>query len=501
MDILFSNHVFELIFNKQIDINTRYFVARDSVFIISRLRQMSESGLAIRFDKNKLDFLHEVCSAVLDGKNILTAASQLFMMDKYIPYKSVIKEIRKESYDNEKIEYLCDQVEQYKRLTYIGNNMSKVEKLVERFKDDDFKSPQELEEEYKSAIEGVYIEMLENMQSWSVNSNCLYLYKNRDKRELLRDRLKRFYARENLLPCEYYALDRSLGEGFEPTRLIMFAAKPGAGKSAMLLNLSLAFAKNLKKNKMDDKKFILYITLENSLDETIGRLGANILDIPYYNIRSVYNDNSMRDTANRFFDYLEDLPIFIQDFDSHSITPSDIINQLNSITGQYNQQPAAICIDYLDLINWHENIETRLQLGKIASALKNIAKKYKIPVITATQLNKAGYEKENNDLSDVTESGKKVDFSDVVIMMKKLPGTVQGEDSIKLTIAKNRCGPPGSFNLRYIGEKFRFCNPINNDPKAVENQIDINNLDSYNISRLDSHGIINDQEIGEDLEI
>ena len=100
--------------------------------------------------------------------------SQLFMMDKYLPYKNIIREIRDRFYTSDDIDNLVNNIESYRKFIFISNNMSKVENLLERFKENDFKSPEELETAYKNSIEGVYIEMLSNMESWNISSNYLY---------------------------------------------------------------------------------------------------------------------------------------------------------------------------------------------------------------------------------------------------------------------------------------------------------------------------------------
>lgn len=487
MNSAFFDKTFEVLFNKQMSPNTKFLCAKDVLFICRRVLKCDEKKLGIGFNKTQFDFICEISKAIISGKNELEVANGLFVFEKYRIFQLPINEVRNTFYEDIHIEDMVKMIESMKQYIYIDSNIDTFSELVHMWKEGEFVSPENAVHRFHDDVQKIYTNSLKIQQSLQVSSNHLALFDLKNKKDMFIHQLTNFCTKENLLPSGFSGIDRHLEGGFEKNRLYMFAGTPGCGKSAIMLGCAKGFCEHLIKNKKQDDHFILYLTLENTWEETIIRMASNVLAQPYYNIKRIFNNVSKFEKASdMFFNTMATYPLIISYFESYSITPTDVISHINSIISKEKRQPAAIIIDYLDLVTVREQLEYRHVLGKIASAFKNISTRFKTPVITATQLTKASYTKEDHDLSDIGESAKKIDFSDVVFLLKK-----RSEAQIGITVAKNRCGPCGPFAMGYNGPFYRFTDLTNSED---------NQKTDWGLERMDD-GFIIDKVTNDEIKV
>ena len=136
----------------------------------------------------------------------------------------------------------------------------------------------------------------------------------------------------------------------------------------------------------------------------------------------------------------------------------DIETLITQSASQYNL--CGVFLDYLDLIRSGSNLELRLELGEITLGLKRIAIEYDIPIVTATQLNRSGYNNAIPTLTSIGESIKKATDSDFIAFlqhtekdkikyMSELNEEIEGT-LIRLTVLKNRNGPTGTGSNLFL---------------------------------------------------
>lgn len=195
------------------------------------------------------------------------------------------------------------------------------------------------------------------------------------------------------LVCGMQGVNEMLGGGFEKGRLYLFLGLPGEGKSTTMLNIAYQIKKYNKNYILRDKTktpCIVFLTMENSLKETVERL-FNISSRPESLIDYPLNEvlNIMRTEGQLFLS--DDSPIDIV----IKYAPSDL-NDTSYLYTLYDELEdlgyECICMvqDYLKRIKSANNhsTELRLELGYICNEFKTFGEEKQIPVISASQLNR-----------------------------------------------------------------------------------------------------------------
>lgn len=197
----------------------------------------------------------------------------------------------------------------------------------------------------------------------------------------------------------------------------LFAGTLGSGKSSLLLNLLLGF--NIFVNLFEDdlkekvtnglKPSVIYITVENTYEQTLLRLKAILNDSSPISIVN-------RDTPLKTLTELIGLDkLIIVNLLYEQATMSNIEKMIKQIINS-GYHPTVIIFDYMDEIHILENIEYRHKFGLVSRFLRNLALKYKSVVITATQLNRKAFDGKISiaTLSESIEHAKK---ADAIIML------------------------------------------------------------------------------------
>ncbi len=249
-------------------------------------------------------------------------------------------------------------------------------------------------------------------------------------------------------------LDRKL-QGLQDGDLIIVAARPSMGKTALSMNI----VENFIVNK-DIPGGILVFSLEMPADALTTRLLASNAKIDQQKVRAA---SMNKEELNKFMESssrLKDLPLYVDD--SSMLSPMELRARARRIARQEPNGLSLIVVDYLQLMQIPGSQENRVnQISEISRSLKMLAKELNIPVIGISQLNRAVDQRPNKKpiMSDLRDSGAIEQDADVILFIYR--DEVYNEDSeegnkAEIIIGKQRNGPIGKVNLTFLKEYTRF---------------------------------------------
>ncbi len=242
--------------------------------------------------------------------------------------------------------------------------------------------------------------------------------------------------------------------GWQPGELIVLAARPSMGKTALALNF-------VESALLSQAKPVLVFSLEMPSDSLVVRLLSSIGRIDQNHIRTgqlTEEDWPKLEAAAR---KLKDKHLFIDD--TAGLTPNDVRARVRKVAREFGD-PGLIMVDYLQLMHVAGNTEGRTQeISEISRSMKALAKEYNCPVICLSQLNR-GVEARPNKRpmnSDLRESGAIEQDADVILFIYR--DEYYNEESpdkgvAELIIGKQRNGEIGTCRAAFIGKYTRFEN-------------------------------------------
>lgn len=252
------------------------------------------------------------------------------------------------------------------------------------------------------------------------------------------------------IPTGFPSIDSRL-LGLQPGQLIVIAARPGVGKTSLVLNWAVNGC------KQSGLPVAIY-----SMEMLTAELGMRILsseaNIDSRKIRM--KDFGPHDMKNMFtaVQNLSRLPIVIND--SGASTLIDIRSQCRRLKAE--QGLGLIIIDYLQLMQPHVRKPSREQeISEISRGLKELAKELSCPIIALSQLNRSSEARTDKrpQLSDLRESGAIEQDADIVCLIHR-PDMGDPNSPKKgiatVIVAKNRAGEPGDIDLAWIASQTKF---------------------------------------------
>lgn len=270
------------------------------------------------------------------------------------------------------------------------------------------------------------------------------VYQHDTYRDFFRRLDNREFVRKTI-PTGFSTLDR-LFTGFAPGDLYLIGARPGIGKTAFMLdivtNVSLYHNTYL-------------FSLEMTLDQLEARLTSKMTGIDIQQIMSgQLNDYDMELIVNAS-PTIADRHLFLDV--SPRLRPSEIYSKVKLHSAKIGEKPGLVIVDYLQLMSPDEKIDSReQQVASISRILKAVARKLEVPILVLSQLNRQienrPVKEREPKLSDIRESGALEQDASVVI------GLCWGENpgDAKAIVLKNRNGPLGFVNLRFIRHTATF---------------------------------------------
>lgn len=246
-------------------------------------------------------------------------------------------------------------------------------------------------------------------------------------------------------------LDDLLG-GFQKSDLIILAARPSVGKTALALDM-------MRHAALVEGKTVAFFSLEMSKTQIMDRLLGMQSGIPFWEIRTGrLSDKKFVKLADTMGE-LADGNIFIDD------QAGQHINALRTKARRLALEKGLdiIFVDYLQLMHGNSKESRTLEVGEISQGLKNIAKELDIPVVGLSQLSRAIEQRQSRrpQLSDLRESGSIEQDADVVMFIDREeiwdPET-ENKGVADLIVAKHRNGPTGLVKLAFVNEIASFRN-------------------------------------------
>jgi replicative DNA helicase len=272
-------------------------------------------------------------------------------------------------------------------------------------------------------------------------------------------------------------LDNKLG-GLQPTDLVILAARPSMGKTALAANIGFNAAKAYADSAGASGSIVGFFSLEMSGAQLAGRIMAELSRIPNDTVRrGVASKSDVRAFTQTAYD-MEPIPFYIDDSGALTIsTPRSRARRLKRKKGL-----GLIIVDYLQLMRGtgsRQATDNRVvEVSEITRGLKALAKELQVPILALSQLSRAveGREDKRPQLSDLRESGSIEQDADVVMFIyreeyyldKAEPevGTdkhMQWQEQLakalntaEVIIGKQRHGPVGTVKLSFDPKFTRF---------------------------------------------
>lgn len=273
------------------------------------------------------------------------------------------------------------------------------------------------------------------------------------------ERIDMLYSRENKndvigLATGYIDLDR-MTSGLQQGELIVIAARPSMGKTALAMNIVEHVALNLK-------KAAAVFSMEMSGSQLTLRMIGSVGRVDQHKLRSGTFEESEWPKLVDAVGKLNDSQIHIDD--TAGLNALEVRSRARRLHRQCGGL-SLIVVDYLQLMSGtssgrEENRAT--EVAEISRSLKSLAKELKVPVIALSQLNRSVESRQDKRpmMSDLRESGAIEQDADLILFIYRdevyNPTNEASKGKAELIIAKQRNGPTGPVTLTFIGRHTRF---------------------------------------------
>jgi len=257
------------------------------------------------------------------------------------------------------------------------------------------------------------------------------------------------------IACGFPQFDE-LTAGLQPSELVILAARPSMGKTALALNICSHAALHLHRT-------VGIFSLEMSHQQLFLRLLCSEGQIDAHRLRTGRVSRDQWQSVIKIYGSLAEAPIFIDD------TAGIGILEMRAKARRLKREHGLdlLVVDYLQLMRGRGSYDSRQQeISDISRSLKELAKELQIPVLALSQLSRAPEQRSGDhrpQLSDLRESGAIEQDADVVMFLfreelyKRDDPTIEGK--AELIIGKQRNGPVGTVHLNFIRKFTRFVNP------------------------------------------
>ena len=257
------------------------------------------------------------------------------------------------------------------------------------------------------------------------------------------------------IPTGFYELDK-LTSGFHPHELIIIAARPGMGKTAIALNIVTNIAIN-------SKKTVALFNMEMGAEQLATRMLSSVGQIEGSKLKTGNLEHSDWKRVNEAISRLSGTNIYIDD------TAGNTVGEIRSKCRKLSTSPCGldiVVIDYLTLIQGtsKSGANRQQEVADISRALKTMAMELNVPVIALSQLSR-GIEKRDDKkpmLSDLRESGAIEQDADIVAFLHCTDEEREKQNSMmEFVIRKHRNGPLADVPLIFQRATSTFVNVAN----------------------------------------
>ncbi len=254
------------------------------------------------------------------------------------------------------------------------------------------------------------------------------------------------------VPSGFRSLD-SLTAGFHPSELVIVAARPSMGKTALALNIAHHAGTRAERS-------VAFFSMEMAKEQLVIRLLCAEAELDIKRVRTGFISDREFSKLKLAAETLSRARISIDE------TPGVTVMEMKAKARRLKmeQNLDIVFLDYIQLMRAGGRFENRNQeMSFISRSLKELAKELRIPVVGISQLSRApekGRREPKPQLSDLRESGALEQDADVVIFIFRPEYYHPDDESLKglaeISVAKQRNGPTGNANLAFIREYARF---------------------------------------------
>ena len=254
------------------------------------------------------------------------------------------------------------------------------------------------------------------------------------------------------VPTGFTELDK-LTSGFQPSDLVIVAARPAMGKTSLALNIAQYVGTKTEKT-------VGVFSLEMSKEQLFLRMLTSEARIDAHKFRGGYLGSEEYKKLSDALGALGEASVFIDD--SSSITVLEMRAKARRLKSEHGLH--LLIVDYLQLMQGRGRFENRnLELASISRSLKSLAKELMVPVVALSQLSRAPESRSEHrpQLSDLRESGALEQDADVVLFIYRedqYDRKAENENTAEVIIGKQRNGPTGTVRLAFLKEITRFEN-------------------------------------------
>lgn len=282
------------------------------------------------------------------------------------------------------------------------------------------------------------------------------------------DRYEFYHRKEERLPFDVDILNKITKGGLPKKSLTVFLASTGAGKSLVMCHMaaaSLMFGKN-----------VLYITAELAEERVAERIDANLLNVTLDTLIDMPKDvfeKKIKRVKEKTTGKL-----VIKEYATSSAHSGHFRHLINEMRLKKGFIPDIIFVDYLNIcassrIKGANAANTYVLVKSIAEEIRGLAMEFNVPIVSATQANRAGYDNSDMDLTNTSESiglPQTVDAMFALITSEELESLGQ----LMIKQLKNRWGDLGNYRRFVVGinrAKMRIFDLEDNVQSQVQNEI------------------------------
>jgi len=310
----------------------------------------------------------------------------------------------------------------------------------------------EAEEDVDSLLEKAE-QMIFDLTQRKVHSGFIPLKEILDKTFEKIEELHRRKGGITGVPSGFGDMDK-LTSGFQNSDLIIVAARPSMGKTALCLNIA-QYAGIRKKLP------VAIFSLEMSREQLVTRMLCAEAMVDQQKVRTGNLSDEDWQKIARVSGPLSEAPLYIDD--SPGITSMEMRAKCRRLKSKHGL--SMVIIDYLQLMQGSRRTENRQQeISEISRSLKALAREIDIPVIALSQLSRAVEQRQEKKpmMSDLRESGSLEQDADIVMFIYRdeyyRPDETDKKGIAEIIVAKQRNGPTGSAELGFLKEYTKFVN-------------------------------------------
>ena len=246
------------------------------------------------------------------------------------------------------------------------------------------------------------------------------------------------------IPTGFKGLDGLLG-GLQKSDLVVFAGRPGMGKTSWILTVAMQAARRGAR--------VAIFTMEMGVEQMVQRLLSMETGIKIGQLRTANINPREQTRLTEAIGRISNLPLFIDD--TPSITPIEMRTKCRRLQHEYGLE--LVMVDYMQLMSAGKAYENnRVQeISYISRALKELARELNVCVLSTAQLSRAVEQRQDKrpQLSDLRESGSIEQDADAVMFLYRdevyNPDTTEFPNQAEVMLSKHRHGPTGKVELYF----------------------------------------------------